>query len=82
MHNDPSALIHNSCAFKDKYIRKEEGLAPSCHFDLLLLLYQEEMGLPPTMKNSAFSNFCQGWKELDQEFSFGHSPHARSELRY
>ena len=73
----------DSFAFRSKYIRKEEGLALDCHFDLLILLYEKEMGLPPRMRNDpAFNSFCQGWYKLDKEFGFSNSPHARKELRY
>lgn len=61
-------------------------MGPGCHLDFLIVLYEKEVGLPPTMKeDGAFNSFCNGWNMLDQEFSFGdltHTPHARRELRY
>lgn len=71
---------------KNRYIQLGEGLAPDCHFDFLILLYQKEAGLSSgssLMRNDpAFNNFCQGWNELDRDFGILDCPHGRSELRY
>jgi hypothetical protein len=71
-------------AFHEPYIKVyPDGLALVCHYDLLVLLYEQEAGLPQLIRNDGeFNNVCYGWNELDHEVTFWSSPHADSTLRY
>jgi hypothetical protein len=74
----------NPVEFHEPYIKVyPDGLALVCHYDLLIHLYQKEMGLPVTIRNDLeFNNVCYGWNKLDTEFGFWDSPHAYKALRY
>jgi hypothetical protein len=79
-----SSQSRNPSDFHEPYIKVyPDGLALVCHYDLLVLLYQKEMGLPLTIRtDSEFNNVCYGWNKLDSEFGFWDSPHADKTLRY
>lgn len=73
----------NYSEIRERYLTVQEGMAPECHYDLLIDLLQKENGLPLTIRNDlAFNNVCYGWNKLDSEFGFWDSPHAYNALRY
>ncbi|MGB3479151.1 MAG: TIGR04086 family membrane protein [bacterium] len=67
--------------YKKRYLRGH-GLAQSCYFEFLVILYKKKSGFyTDVSKPAPYKSFCHGWNELDREFGFWDCPDGRRELR-